>query len=529
VQQDAADLIEAYRVNGALGFWEIADAGPERVAVIDVDGSETTFGQLRDLANRISHGLCAQGLVDGDTVAVALPNHRAFLALQLATSQLGLYLTALNWHLTAPELAYILVDSEAKLLLAGPRLADAVAAAADQAGLPPERRFGVPAFPGFRGLDELVDGMPDIAPLRRRQGSVMLYTSGTTGRPKGVRKPLSDATPEQSLAAKVSLLPRMLGRTAGSGVHLVVAPLYHAAPNAYGSLALQIGHTVVLMDKWTPQLFLELVERHRVTASHMVPIMFHRLLSMPGDERARHDVSSLTRVVHAGAPCPVTVKQRMIDWLGPVLYEYYAATEGGGTYVGPQDWLRHPGTVGRAWEDSEVVILDDGGDALPAGEIGNIYFRSGDRFEYFKAPEKTAAARRGDLFTVGDLGHLDDEGWLYLSDRRSDLIISGGVNIYPAEIESVLLTHPSVADAAVIGMPDEEWGQRVAAMIEPRSFEDLAGESAERLAAELMEHCRGGLAGFKCPTSIEFRELPRTSTGKLSRVRLREDVLGVAG
>jgi long-chain acyl-CoA synthetase len=219
----------------------------------------------------------------------------------------------------------------------------------------------------------------------------------------------------------------------------------------------------------------------------------------------------------------------MIDWLGPVLHEYYAATEGGGTYVGPQDWLRHPGTVGRAWAGSEVVVLDDDGSPLPAGGIGNIYFRSGDEFEYFKAPEKTAAAHRGDLFTVGDLGHLDAEGWLYLSDRRSDLIISGGVNIYPAEIESVLLTHPAVADAAVIGMPDEEWGQRVAAMIEPRSFEDLAGECEGRLAAELMVHCRGRLAGFKCPTSIEFRELPRTSTGKLSRVRLRDDVLGVAG
>jgi long-chain acyl-CoA synthetase len=259
----------------------------------------------------------------------------------------------------------------------------------------------------------------------------------------------------------------------------------------------------------------------------MVPIMFHRLLQLPADERAAHDVSSLTRVVHAGAPCPVAVKQWMIDWLGPVLHEYYAATEGGGTYVGPQDWLEHPGTVGRAWAGSEVVILDDDGNALPAGEIGNIYFRSGDRFEYFKAPEKTAAARHGDMFTVGDLGHLDDEGRLYLSDRRSDLIISGGVNIYPAEIESVLLTHPAVADAAVIGIPDEEWGQRVAAMIEPRSVDDVAGESADRLAAELVEHCRGRLAGFKCPTSVEFRELPRTSTGKLSRARLRDDVLRI--
>jgi long-chain acyl-CoA synthetase len=267
--------------------------------------------------------------------------------------------------------------------------------------------------------------------------------------------------------------------------------------------------------------------------------MFHRLMSLPADERGRHDVSSLSRVVHAGAPCPVAVKQRMIDWLGPVLHEYYAATEGGGTYVDPHDWLRHPGTVGRAWEGTEVVILDDDGNELPRGEVGFIYFRSADRFEYFKAPEKTAAARRGDLFTVGDLGRLDDEGWLYLSDRRSDLIISGGVNIYPAEIEAVLLTHPLVADAAVIGVPDEEWGQRVMAVVEPRALDEVTGgaaqddvtvkDAAEKLAAQLTEHCRAQLAGFKCPSSVEFRELPRTSTGKLSRVRLRDEVLGISG
>jgi long-chain acyl-CoA synthetase len=509
-----AELVEAYRVRGALGFFEIAEADPDRIAVIDVDGSRTTFGELRALADRIAHGLRAQGLVEGDTVAVALPNQRAFVALQLATGQIGLYLTALNWHLTAPELAYILRDSEARLLLAGPRVGEAAAAAADEAGLPAEARFAVPAIAGFRSLEELVDGMPATAPEGRRQGSVMLYTSGTTGRPKGVRKPLPPATPEQSLAARVPILPRMLGHTAGDGVHLVAAPLYHAAPNAYGLLALHIGHTLVLMDKWTPELFLELVERHRVTATHMVPIMFHRLMALPEPERRRHDLSSLTRVVHAAAPCPVPLKHAMMDWLGPVLHEYYAATEGGGTYVGPQEWLRHPGTVGQPWEGSEVHILDEDGAPLPPGEVGTIFFRSPEAFEYFKAPEKTAAARRGDLFTIGDLGHLDADGWLYLSDRRSDLIISGGVNIYPAEVESVLLTHPAVADAAVIGVPDEEWGQRVVALVEPRADVD---------PAELVDHCRARMAGYKCPRTVELRQLPRTPTGKLSRAALRAE------
>ncbi|WP_233159896.1 AMP-binding protein [Pseudonocardia sp. MH-G8] len=530
-QQDAGervDLAEAYRVRGGLGFFEIADADPQRLAIVDVDGSRTRFGELRDLVHRLSHGLRAQGLVAGDTVAVALPNHRAFVALQLATSQLGLYLTALNWHLTAPELAYILADSEAKLLLTGPRLADAATAAADEAGLPTQRRFAVPAFPGFRPLEDLLEGMPVTPPEGRRQGSVMLYTSGTTGRPKGVRKPLPQAGPEESFAARLDILPRMLGRpgeqgwAAGSGVHLVAAPLYHAAPNAYGNLALHLGHPLVLMDKWTPPLFLELVARHRVTATHMVPIMFHRLLALPQEQRGGADLSSLTRIVHAGAPCPVAVKQGMIDWLGPVLYEYYAATEGGGTYVGPHAWLEHPGTVGRAWEGSEVVILDDEGSPLPPGEVGTIWFRSGDAFEYFKAPEKTAAVRREDLFTVGDLGHLDADGWLFLSDRRSDLIISGGVNIYPAEVESVLLTHPAVADAAVIGVPDAEWGQRVAALVQPHTGADVGPQ-------ELLAHCRARLAGFKCPTSIAFRELPRTPTGKLSRAALRAETAAEAG
>jgi long-chain acyl-CoA synthetase len=287
--------------------------------------------------------------------------------------------------------------------------------------------------------------------------------------------------------------------------------------------ALNLGQTVVLMGKWTPEGTLKRIQKYGITTSHMVPTMFHRLLSLPDEVKKTYDVSSVKNIIHAAAPCPVEVKRRMLDWWGPVIYEYYAATEGGGTFVKPQEWLEHPGTVGRPWPGSKITIVDDEGNEVPPGTPGTIYMGplQGDSgFEYYKDADKTKASRRGGQFTVGDIGFLDSDGWLFLSDRKADMIISGGVNIYPAEIEAVLLTHPKVGDAAVFGIPNEEWGEEVKAVIEPAA--DVTG--SPELGAELLDFCKERLAAFKCPRTIDFRdELPRQPTGKLYKRLLRDE------
>jgi long-chain acyl-CoA synthetase len=514
-----------FRVDGALGFWEIAAVRPDRVAVVAADGAETTFGELRARADAVAAGLIGLGLSAGDTVALVMANEPAFLTVQLATSQIGMYLTPVNRHLTALEIAYILDNSDAAVLVTAGVPVALVAEAADLAGLPPERRFAVGCAPGFRDFGELAGPAAtgsSPASFSRRVGDTMLYSSGTTGRPKGVRRALRDMTPEQSLSRGLPLMRARYGMPPGPGTHLVVAPLYHAAPNGFALMALHLGQTLVLMDKWDAEQALALVQRYGVTSTHMVPTMFHRLLALPHSVRNSCDLSSLEYVVHAGAPCPVLDKQRMLEWWGPIIFEYYSSTEGGGTAVGPQDWLRHPGTVGRAWPDAEVRILDGAGDEVPAGTVGGVYFHNDTVFEYHKDPEKTAAARHGVFYTAGDLGHLDQDGWLFLSDRRGDLIISGGVNIYPAEVEEALLSHPAVADVGVIGLPDPEWGATVHAVVQPTE-DAVAGDD---LADEILRFCADRLARFKRPRTLEFRPVPRTLTGKLSRSALRRAVLG---
>ncbi|MEV0083998.1 AMP-binding protein [Saccharopolyspora sp. NPDC050642] len=520
---DQADDLAAFRIDGALGFWEIAAARPQRPAVIADDGGRTTFGELRAWSDRIAAGLLELGLAPDDTVAVVLSNEPAFLAVQLATSQLGLYLTPVNWHLTAAEAGYILRDSEARVLVADARFAATAAEAADLAGIPADRRFAATQVAGWRHLDELagLSPLPCPPPDRRLMGATMLYTSGTTGHPKGVRKRRRTATPEQALARSLPLGSRRYGTVPGDGAHLVVAPLYHAAPNGFATSSLHLGQTVVLMQKWQPERTLQLIQEHRITSTHMVPTMFHRLLALPEDVRRSYDVSSLKFAVHAAAPCPVEDKRAMLDWWGPVIYEYYSSTEGGGAAVNPHEWLEHPGTVGRAWEGAEVKILDEDGAPVPAGAVGAVWIRNDDPFVYHNDPEKTATAWRDGFFTAGDMGFLDEDGWLYLADRRSDLIISGGVNIYPAEIEAALLAHPAVSDAGVIGLPDPEWGSTVHAVVELTAGTD----PGDRLSHELLDFCERRLARYKCPRSLEFRSLPRTPTGKLSHSALRKTIL----
>ena len=347
-------------------------------------------------------------------------------------------------------------------------------------------------------------------------GTTMLYTSGTTGRPKGVyrRQPIG-------AGATTRTVP-VYGYRPGEDVHLCTGPLYHAAPLAFSlAIPLLCGVTVVLMDGWDAEETLRLVDRHRVTHTHLVPTMFHRLLSLPEEVRSRYDTSSLRFVVHGAAPCPVPVKQALMDWMGPIVYEYYAATEGTGSWVDPKTWLVHPGTVGKPVDPEGVRICDADGSPLPAGEVGLVFLKAPavGRFEYFKDSNKTADAYRGEYFTLGDMGYKDEEGFLYLTDRTANLIISGGVNIYPAEVDAVLLTHPAVGDAATIGVPHAEWGEEVKAVVELQP----GVAPSEELAAELIEHCRNGLAHFKCPRSVDFvDQLPRQDNGKIYKRVLRD-------
>lgn len=505
------------------GFFGFAEMDPGRPAVVDPGGAAVSYGDLVTRVNQVSHGLRQIGLRPGDKVAAVLANSVDFLVLLLATGQLGIVLVPVNWHLTAPEIGYLLSDSGASVLVAGAEFAASAAVAAAGAGLPAERRYAAPAAPGFQPLAALAAGQPGERPQQRAFAYPMLYTSGTTGRPKGVEREMVDADPDDVCALIAAALTAVLGVPQGNGVHLVTAPMYHASPGTHALYAMHLGHTVVLSPRFDPVTVLDLIRRHRVTNTFMVPTMFHRLLALPAQVRAVADTSSLRQVMHAAAACPMADKRKMIEWLGPVLVEYYGSTESAIVVAADShQWLAHPGTVGRPVLGIDIKILDEAGHELPAGSPGLIYASVADKFEYHKDPAKTAASKRGGYYTPGDIGYLDADGYLFLCDRRSDLIISGGVNIYPAEVEAAILEHPSVADVAVFGVPDAEWGQRVVALVQPA---ESAAPSA-RLASAILAHCAGRLARFKHPRTLEFTPLlPRTPTGKLSRSRLRETYL----
>lgn len=506
---------------GALGFWRIAERHPDWVAVVDADDTRYTAGDVLARANRIAGGLRAMGLRDGDAVATVLPNVPDMVAINLAATQIGLYLTPVNWHFTAPEIAYIVRDCEAKALFVHERFGDAGARAAEESGLPPGGRISCGGeIAGFTPLDGLCAGQPATAPADRTAGATMHYTSGTTGRPKGVRRALPPLPPDDAFELLTGLL-QMFGATPeGDNAHLVTAPNYHTAVTTFGMSALHLGHTLVLTDRWEPEETLRRVQQYRVTSTHMVPTHFIRMLRLPEETRAAYDVSSMRWLIHAAAPCPVEVKRAMLDWWGPCVWEYYAATEGGGTIASPEDWLTHPGTVGAPWPIAEVRVVDEDGGDVPTGTPGTIYMSmpSGD-FEYKDDPRKTAGNRLGGFFTVGDIGYFDADGFLYLCDRKADMIISGGANIYPAEVENELLVDPRVADAAVFGVPDDEWGEQVKAVIEP-----AAGCAPdEALAAGIIASLDGRLARMKWPKSVDFiAEMPRDPSGKLNKRRLRD-------
>jgi long-chain acyl-CoA synthetase len=512
------------RENGDLeadvGFWRRAESDPDWIAVVDPDGSEVAAGDLLASVNQITSGLQQAGLRAGDGIVALMPNGSAAFEVYLAALQAGWYLTPVNWHFTPREIAYIVSDSGARAFFVHERFAAAGTEAADLAGLPPEARFSYGEVPGFTPAADLRAGQPADAPPDRTAGGTMHYTSGTTGRPKGVRRDLSGLTPDEA-ADLGALLPMLFGVTEGQpNAHLLTSPFYHTAVTVFGGGALHLGHTVVCMDSWDSERALELVQRYRITNSHMVPTQFKRLLSLPEETRRRYDLSSMRWLLHAAAPCPKGIKRAMLDWWGPCVYEYYAATEGGGTLATPQDWLAHPGTVGTPWPISEVLVADDAGQPCAPGVPGTVYLKMGiSDFVYKGDPDKTAAARLNGFFTVGDIGYLDADGFLFLCDRKSDMIISGGANIYPAEIEAELIMHPAVADVAVFGVPDPEWGEQVKAVVEPMP----GAEPGEALAADILASLDGRLARMKWPKSIDFtKALPRDPSGKLLKRRLRD-------
>ncbi|HVA43000.1 MAG TPA: acyl-CoA synthetase [Acidimicrobiales bacterium] len=510
---------------------EIASQAPDRLAVVMGDSGESlTFRELEERSRALAVAWHRAGVRRGDTVGILLENHLRFLEVAWAAQRSGLYYTAVNWHLTPEEVAYIVSDSGAKVLVssrlnlsaAEAALAGAGADVGDGAGA--EDPSGIlkvlvdGTAEGWRGLDDLVAEVGHADLEDECEGDFMLYSSGTTGRPKGIRRPLTFRQMGQGVIGATGFL-RLLEMQAGE-VYLCPAPLYHAAPIAWSMGAQRLGSTVVVMERFDPEPALALIERHRVTHAQFVPTMFVRMLKLPPEARQGHDLSSLRAAVHAAAPCPVEVKQEMMRWWGPRIYEYYSSTEGvGATFIGPEDWLAHPGSVGRSIYGTPHVVNDDGNE-VATGEIGTVYFEGSTPFEYHNDPEKTAATfDRHGWGSVGDMGYLDEEGYLYLTDRKTFMIISGGVNIYPQEIENLLIGHPKVLDVAVIGVPNPDLGEEVKAVVQPVDW----SEAGAALEAELAQMCRDNLAGFKCPRSFDFDpELPRQENGKLYKRLLRD-------
>ncbi len=501
-----------------FGLAANAAARPEHTALV-CGARRFTYAEFHRLVNRVAHALRARGLGPGGRVALLLGNGPEFLAVTHAAATLGALAVPINYRWRRDEIAYLLADAAPAVLVVDAAHAAEAAAARDQAGVPARASClvvgGGSDLPSF---EDAVAAAPDDVPPAATQESgfnVLVYTSGTTGRPKGVMHPTFD--PKLGFEAQKRLVG-MWGFTADD-VHLVVGPMYHTMPNAYAAQHLFVGATVVVMPRFDAEECLRLIATERVTTTSMVPAHFIRILELPDAVRARYDLSSLRKVLHAAAPCPPDVKRRIMNvFPTDSVWEFYGATEGPGTIIPPAEWLRKPGSVGRPWPGVTVKIRDDEGRELGPDQIGTIWLSplGGRAFSYHNAPEKTAAAFSDGYFTVGDMGYLDADGYLFIADRRTDMVITGGVNVYPAEIEAALVSHADVVDAAVFGIPDDRWGESLLAVVEARRG---ATPSADALVA----WCKERLADYKAPRRIEFTpELPRDPNGKVLKRQLRE-------
>lgn len=506
------------RAHEGMEIAAVAAAVPNRIAIFSERGNQS-FGELNHQANQLARLLRRAGIGVGDPVALLCGNRLEFAAVRFALHRIGARITPISWHLSPQDISYIVDNSEAEVLFADVR----VAAAASQAVGNNDRlklKLAIGGdIEGFDDFEQALRGIPGDDIDEPSLGTMMLYTSGTTGKPKGVFRKQPDP---HAAAGMLQLMMAVFqyDPDCGSDLALATGPLYHSGPfNMCLTQPLSAGIGTVLMDKWDAEQTLQLIEQYRISHCFFVPTMFSRLLQLPEATRAKYDVSSLKFVIHGAAPCSVAIKQQMLDWFGPIIWEIFAGTESPGTMVSPDDWLARPGTVGKPGP-GQMKILDAQGAQLPPGETGTVYVQnpSGSAFEYFRDREKTQSVLRQDYFTAGDMGYIDDDGYLFLTGRSAEVIITGGVNIYPQEIDDVLARHPAVADVACVGVPHAEWGEEVKAVVELRSSQLASDE----LARELMDFVQPLLARQKWPRSIDFvAELPRSQAGKMQRKQLR--------
>ena len=506
---------------------KLAQQKPDKPAYIMAGtGQVITRKELDETSNQAAHLFRRLGLKRGDHIALMLENHPRFLQICMGALRSGLYFTAISYRLQESEVEYIVNDCGARVFISS----------LDRQSIVDKLHGKMPnvetsymldgTIAGFESWEDATAGMPTHPIDDESTGQSMLYSSGTTGRPKGVLKPLPEGGFETNEEAGPNLFSMLYGATEDS-IYLSPAPLYHAAPLTFTMGFLLGGMTCVIMEHFDAESALAAIEKYRVTHSQWVPTMFIRMLKLDEPVRSKFDVSSLQCAIHAAAPCPIPVKEQMIAWWGPVIHEYYAGTEGNGfVAINSEDWLKHKGSVGQSLT-AKLHIVDDDGEEVAPGEIGTIYFEGGGEFEYYHDKDKTKESRHARGWTtLGDVGYVDEEGYLYLTDRKNYMIISGGVNIYPQETENILVTHPKVMDVAVFGVPNEDFGEEVKAVVQPKNFEDAGPE----LEAELIDFCRDHISHIKCPRSIDFeRELPRHPTGKLYKRLLKDRYWKKAG